>query len=430
MIEQNKTITVGAGMLAEVLREQGVEPVEVDWKPPLQRLRPAPVVDEANREAVKRMTSVHPVWVGVGIAKQTIPGMRSDLLLHSGPPLRWKDASGPMRGALEGALRLESRTSADLDPCHHHETVGPMAGVISASMAVVVVEDRETGRRAYSYLSEPPGKSLRFGANDDDVLNRLRWMSRVLAPDLEQALTRHPVDLGMINQRALQMGDELHNRHAAANLLLMRELALRGTSSDTLRFIDANDYFYLTLAMAAAKLACDAAAGVAKSTLVVTMARNGTEFGIRVSGSPDRWFTAPAEVPHGLFFGGYSESDANPDMGDSAIMETYGLGGFASAAAPAIALVIGGSAESAREATMEMYEITIAEHPNHRIPLLGFRGTPTGIDTRRVVETGIRAIINTGIAHRRAGVGQIGAGISRAPLQPFIDAYNALETSS
>src|SRR5205807_9892937 len=332
------------------------------------------------------------MWVGVGSARDLIPGMREDLLLHSGPPLKWDDASGPMRGALEGALRLEGRSSADLDPCHHHMAVGPMAGVISPSMPVVVVEDRTTGLRTFSNLNEGLGRVLRYGANDEAVLDRLRWMASVLGPDLTRALSEGPIDLALINQRALQMGDELHNRHRAATSMLFRELALRGLPAESLRFVDGNDYFFLNLAMAAAKAACEAAAGVPGSSLVVTMARNGTEFGVGVSGDPARWFTAPAAVPVGLFLGSYTQADANPDIGDSAITETYGLGGFAMAAAPAITRVVGGTARTALDATLEMYEITLEENPAHQIPALDFRGSPTGIDVRRVVETGIQPL--------------------------------------
>ena len=420
LIGEIRAVTAGAGLLADQLR---AEQARVAWRPPLLPLKPDAGVDAANAQAVERMLAARPRWIGVGVAAEVIPGMRSDLMLHSGPPLRWKNASGPMRGALEGALRMEGRSSADLEPCHHHMAVGPMAGVISPSMPVVVVEDPTSGRRAYSNLNEGLGKVLRYGANDEDVLQRLRWMARVLAPDLRRALATGPIDLAAINQRALLMGDELHNRHRAATSLLFRELALRGLTGESLRFIDQNDYFYLNLVMAAAKAACSAAAGVANSTLVVTMARNGTEFGIRLSGEPERWFTAPAEVPIGLFLGSYKQDDANPDIGDSAITETYGLGGFAMAAAPAITAVVGGTAATALSATEEMYEITLTENPQHQIPALDFRGTPTGIDVRRVIETGIRPLINTGIAHREAGVGQVGAGLVRAPLSPFLDAH-------
>jgi hypothetical protein len=418
-----RAVTVGARLLAEALE---AEQVGVEWRPPLRHLTPSAEVDHANQEAVARMLEARPQWVGVATARDVVPDMREDLLLHSGPPLRWEDASGPMRGALQGALRLEGRSSADLDPCHHHGAVGPMAGVISASMPVVIVEDRVSGLRAFSNLNEGLGRVLRYGANDDAVLRRLRWMGSVLGPDLARALSQGPIDLGSINQRALQMGDELHNRHRAATSMLFRELALRGVPTESLRFIDQNDYFYLNLAMASAKAACEAAAGVPGSTMVVAMARNGTEFGARVSGDPSRWFTAPAAVPVGLFLGSHTQADANPDIGDSAIMETYGLGGFAMAAAPAITRVVGGTSRTALDATLEMYEITLEENPSHQIPALDFRGSPTGIDVRRVVETGVQPLINTGIAHREAGIGQVGAGLVRAPLEPFVKAFEHL----
>jgi hypothetical protein len=416
-----RAVTVGARLLAEALE---AEQVRVDWLPPLRRLAPSGGVDRANQEAVARMLEARPMWVGVGVASDVIPGMREDLLLHSGPPLRWEEACGPMRGALEGALRLENRSSADLDPCHHHLAVGPMAGVVSASMPAVIVEDSASGLRTFSSLNEGLGRVLRYGANDEAVLERLRWMGSVLGPDLARALAQGPIDLGLINQRALQMGDELHNRHRAATSMLFRELALRGLPTESLRFIDQNDYFYLNLAMASAKAACEAAAGVPGSTLVVTMARNGTEFGVRVSGDPSRWFTAPAAVPVGLFLGSYTQADANPDIGDSAIMETYGLGGFAMAAAPAITRVVGGTSRTAIDTTLEMYEITLEENPAHQIPALDFRGSPTGIDVRRIVEGGIQPLINTGIAHREAGIGQVGAGLVRAPIDAFVAAFD------
>lgn len=415
-------MTAGASLITDAV---AAPQLRIDWRPPLKTLRPDPAVDAANQAAVNHILAAKPLWVGMGTALETIPGMRSDLLLHSGPPLTWESASGPMRGALEGALRLEGREAADLAPCHHHQAVGPMAGVISPGMPVVIVEDETSGRRAYSNLNEGLGKVLRYGANDDAVLDRLHWMAGTLAPDLARALEAGPIDLGAIAGKAVQMGDELHNRHRAATSMLFRELAVRGVPTASLKFIDGNDYFFLNLIMAAAKAATDASSGVPGSTLVTTMARNGTEFGIRVSGRPNLWFTAPAPVPQGVFLGNYTQADANPDIGDSAITETYGLGGFAMAGAPAVTRVVGGNAQTAMEATLEMYEITIAENPNHQVPALDFRGTPTGIDIRRVIETGILPIINTGIAHRLAGIGQVGAGLTRAPLEPFVAAFEA-----
>ena len=277
---------------------------------------------------------------------------------------------------------------------------------------------------------------LRYGAYAPDVIDRLRWMEHVLGPLLGDVVRRHgPIDLGTIIAQALQMGDDGHNRNRAATSLLLRQIgadliesgdAAVGDRSDVFRFIDRNDHFMLNLIMAAGKLAVDAASGVAGSSLVTAMARNGTEFGIRLSGTGDTWFTAPAPVVDGLFLGSYDAADANPDIGDSAITETVGLGGFAMAAAPAIVGFVGGTASAAVRRTLEMYEITLAEHPNFRIPVLEDRGTPTGIDATLVVRTGLVPQINTGIAGREPGVGMVGAGLVEAPIECFATAVNRL----
>jgi hypothetical protein len=288
---------------------------------------------------------------------------------------------------------------------------------------------------AYATLNEGLGKVLRYGAFDDEVVERLRWMERVLAPTLKEAINRHgPIDLQVLVAQALQMGDDGHNRNRAATSLFLRQIGaelLEGTAAlahraAVYRFVDGNDHFMLNLVMAAGKLAVDAAAGVAGSSLVTVMARNGTEFGIRLSGTGDAWFTAPAPVVDGLFLGGYTAEDANPDIGDSAITETVGLGGFAMAASPAIVGFVGGTAAGAIRRTSEMYEITLAEHPFYRIPILEDRGTPTGIDATLVVRTGVVPQINTGVAGKEAGVGMVGAGLVKAPLECFVDAVNAL----
>jgi hypothetical protein len=400
-----------------------------------------PDIERANAAAVERMTSARPVLTGVARALEAIPGMRPEMLLHAGPPLPWERMSGPLRGAVIGALIYEGRAADEaaavalveagevvLEPCHHHRAVGPMAGVISPSMAVYVVEDRTHGGRAYSNLNEGYGKVLRYGAFADDVLARLRWLDRELAPRVGTAIeAAGGVDLKALVAEALHMGDEGHNRNRAGSLLLLRALApgIAAAGGDgaargeVLGFLGDNALAVLNPVMAACKVMADAAHGVEASTLVTAMARNGTDFGLRISGLGDAWFTAPAPVPDGLYFPGFTGADANPDIGDSTITETAGLGAFAMAAAPAIVRFIGGSPDDAARATLEMYEITAAEHPAFTIPGLGFRGTPVGIDLRRVVELGITPRINTGIAHREAGVGQIGAGLVRPPMAAF-----------
>jgi hypothetical protein len=303
-----------------------------------------------------------------------------------------------------------------------------MAGVVSASMWLFVVEDPATGRRTYCTLNEGLGKVLRYGAYSPDVLSRLRWMAEVLAPLLQTAVRRHgPIDLKAILAQMLQMGDEAHNRNRAGTLMLLRELlpdlidsgAPAAEVSGAVQFIAGNDHFFLNLAMPACKLTLDSARDLPGSSVVVAMARNGTDFGIQVAGTGDQWFTGPAQLADGLFLGSYGPADANPDIGDSAITETAGLGGFSMAAAPAIVRFIGGEVADALAASRRMYEITVGEHPMYSIPVLDFRGCPTGIDATLVVRTEILPQINTGMAGRLAGVGQVGAGLVTPPAEIF-----------
>lgn len=396
-------------------------------------------VDAANHQAVERMMAARPMLTTLARASEVIPALAGGRsLLHAGPPIAWERASGPLRGALIGALLFEgiakgtaeaetllARGEIALEPCHHHGAVGPMAGVISASMMVYVIENTEHGNRAFSNLNEGYGKVLRYGAYAPEVLEKLRWMNQEMAPLLREALAQTgPLDLKTLLAEALHMGDEGHNRNKAGSLLFLKHLApalarAGERAAPVLRFLGENPLSVLNPVMAAAKTMADAAHGVSGSTMVTAMARNGTDFGIRVSGLGDTWLTAPAATPDGLYFAGFSAADANPDIGDSTITETIGIGGFAMAAAPAIVTFISGTPRDALDATLEMYEITLAEHRHFTIPALELRGTPTGIDLRKVVELGIPPRINTGIAHREAGVGQVGAGLVRPPLDVF-----------
>lgn len=401
--------------------------------------------DRANQTAVERMQSARPVLTGLAPAGEVVPEMRKDLLLHAGPPIQWEQASGPLRGALIGAMLFEglAKTEAkaegmlqagvvEIEPCHHHDCVGPMAGVISASMQVYVVENLTHGNRAYSNLNEGYGKVLRYGAYSPEVLDRLHWMNSEMGPFLGAALSDgEGIDLRALLAEALQMGDEGHNRNKAGSLVFLRHLApllayQKNTSlqREVLKFLGDNPLSVLNPVMAACKAMCDAARGIAGSSIVTAMARNGTQFGIRVSGLGDEWFTTPAPIPDGLYFPGFTSQDANADIGDSTITETAGIGAFAMAAAPAIVSFIGGTPGDALNATLEMYAITAGEHQHFNIPALDFRGTPVGIDIRKVVELGIAPRINTGIAHREAGVGQVGAGLVRPPMQVFKQALS------
>ena len=405
-------------------------------------------IDAANQEALRRLLAGEPVLVDVVPASQAIAGLADRTILHAGPPISWDRMCGPLRGAIMGIAVFEG-WAADLDdaaskaaagafafhPNHHFGAVGPMTGMTTRSQPVMVVENRAFGNRACCAINEGLGKVMRFGGNDAAVLDRLRWMRDVLGPALGRALRKSGgIPLKPLIARGLTMGDEMHQRNVACSSLLLRQLAplLAQTANGSaelvacLAFIGANDQFFLNVAMAMGKALTDPARDIAGSSVVTAMSRNGTDFGIRVAATGDRWFTAPVEMPVGIYFPGFSERDANPDIGDSAIVETVGLGGFAMAAAPAVVGYVGaGRASQAAAFTRAMAEIAVGTNPAWTIPAMDFAGVPTGIDIRLVVETSLAPTINTGIAHREPGVGQVGAGIVKAPLACFEQALVA-----
>lgn len=449
-------INIGLSSFTDAIREAGATVDHLTWSPPggdptvarsLASLVGDSQVIAANEHAVRAVLESQPMLTGVGSARDAITGMGERMLLHAGPPIDWNDMAGPMQGAVIGAILFEGWATGhadaqsmaasggvDFSPCHHLGAVGPMAGVISPSMPVWIVENAAGGNRSFSNMNEGLGKVLRFGANDDEVLDRLRWMRDQLGPVLATVVeAAGPFDLKSLVARALHMGDEAHNRNVAATSLFYRQLSLAALevcpveeAAEVLGFIDGNDHFFLNLSMAMSKNMLDAGHGVEHSTLVTAMSRNGTRFGIRVSGLGDQWFETTAPVVEGLFFAGYSVEDAAPDMGDSSITETLGLGGFSMAASPAIVRFVGGTPADADANSRRMGHITLSTNATFSLPSLGFTGAPTGIDAVRVVDTGILPVINTGIAHREAGVGQIGAGITHAPRSVFEAAIVAM----
>lgn len=446
-----RIINVGLPLIVEGASAADV--IQLDWRPPAfgdaEVARLALGLDnettsEANKRAIAAVQAVRPQLTRIRPAKEVVPGIADGrTLLHAGPPIEWERMCGPMRGALIGATLFEGwaqtpeqaeslldKGQITVDPCHHHGAVGPMAGVLSPSMPVFIATDQSDGRLAFASLNEGLGKVLRFGAFDNEVITRLSWMRDVLGPVLDRTLEAYgPIDITSLIGQALTMGDEGHNRNVAATSLLTRRLAptiaaLEPTSDAiaVLEFLAGNDHFALNISMASAKLSMDVANGIENSTLVTAMARNGVEFGLRVAGSGDEWFTTPVGPADGLFFPGYGPEDANPDLGDSAITETLGLGGFAMAASPAITQFVGGNPDDAIAATRSMRRITMGPHPAFPLPPINFAGTPSGIDVLKVLDTGVLPLINTGIAHREAGVGQIGAGIVTAPPEVFLKA--------
>jgi len=447
-------VTAGVDLFPEALRSQGAIVETVDWRPPAfgaPEDLAAVAADRrrvsANRTATERILAAGADLVDVRSAADALD-LDRDLFLHAGPPIEFGNASGPLRGALIGAAMFEG-LAADpdeavamlesgrirLEPCHHHRAVGPMAGVTTASMWVSELRDPVNGGTAYCSMNEGLGKVLRYGAYSTEVIDRLRWMGEVLGPLLAAALIRSgPIDIKSILAQMLQMGDEGHNRNRAGSLMFLRDLAPAIAEAgapadqvaDVLRFLGGNEHVFLNYGMPAAKLALDAARDIPGCSVVVAMARNGTEFVIQTSGTGDAWFAVAYQTPEGLFLGGYGPQDANPDIGDSAIMETLGVGGFSMAAAPAIVRFVGGTVPDALATTRRMFRITVTENPAYAIPVLEFRGAPTGIDVLSVARTGILPQINTGMAGRVAGTGQVGAGLVKPPQECFETALVAL----
>lgn len=452
-----QVVNIGLESFVEPFEKKGIPHVHMEWRPSLEVsaaakesiLKNKTKIDLANAEAISRVQRGRPALVGMAKALEVIPGMKKNLILHAGPPVTWERMCGPMKGAVIGALIYEGMAKNEVEaenlvkagkvefsPCHEHQAVGPMAGIVSASMPVFIVKNEEFGNLTYSTQNEGLGKVLRYGAFSAEVIDRLKWMENTLYPTLKKAIEskKERVDLKSIILQALHMGDEVHNRNRAGTSLLYRALAPeivtvapdKETALAVLNFINGNDHFFLNLSMAASKAMLDPARNVEGSSLVVVMARNGTDFGVQLSGTGSAWFTGKAPLVDALYFPGFSAKDANPDIGDSAITETAGLGGFAMAAAFAIVQFVGGNADTALNYSRQMYEITLSESPQFQIPSLNFRGTPTGIDVIKVIEKNILPVINTGVAHKDPGVGQVGAGVLSAPTEPFQKAYEEL----
>ena len=407
-------------------------------------------MDEANKAVIDKITGSAPFLVDVVPAKEKIKELNEGkVILHAGPPIQWSDMTGPMQGSCIGAAIYEGWAASEEDaekqlaggevkfiPCHHVNAVGPMGGITSANMPVFVVENRSEGNEAYCIMNEGIGKVLRFGANSQEVIDRLKWMQNILGPTIAKALalTEDGLNLNVIIAKAITMGDEFHQRNIAASLIFLKEISPyivqldmdANDRKDVIQFLADTDQFFLNIAMATGKAVMDAARTIQDGTVVTAMCRNGKDFGIRISGMGDEWFTAPVNTPQGLFFTGFSQEDANPDIGDSAITETFGVGGMAMIAAPGVTRFVGaGGFDDALATSNEMTEICVSQNSNFTIPTWDFQGACLGIDARKVVETGIEPIINTGIANKKAGMGQVGAGTVRAPKECFEKAIEA-----
>ena len=448
-----RIVNIGLSSFNQSILAYGGSSVQYDWKPAaggnkklikiLNVLSKIEEIEASNREVLARMKDSQPFLLDVVPAKSVIEILNGRVLLHAGPPIQYKDMTGPMQGSCVGAVLFEGWAGDEqsarkllesggvsFTPCHHVSAVGPMGGITSGNMPVLVVKNKLDDTVAYCIMNEGIGKVLRFGAYSQEVITRLCWMRDTLGPVLSKALQQKDggLNLNVLIAKAITMGDEFHQRNIAASLNFLKEMAPLITQLDidekekysVIKFLADTDQFFLNVMMAAGKAIVDCARKVTNGTVVTTMARNGREFGVRISGMGDEWFTAPVNTPNGLYFTGYSEGDANPDIGDSAITETVGVGGMAMVAAPGVTRFVGaGGFQDALKVSNEMNEICIANNSNWSIPTWDFKGACLGIDVRKVVATGITPLINTGIAHKNAGVGQIGAGTVRAPLACF-----------
>ena len=400
-------------------------------------------IDEANEAVIQKITEAQPFLIDVKPGKELIPELNERVILHAGPPMKWEDMTDPMKGSCVGAVLFEGWETTEEDarkllsnggvkfiPCHSVDAVGPMGGITTGNMPLLVVKNNTDGKKAYCTMNEGIGKVLRFGAYSSEVVDRLKWMKDVLGPALSKALQKIEggLNINVIVAKALTMGDEFHQRNIAASALFLKDIMPYLLKTDispaeleeVTVFLADTDQFFLNIMMATCKVIMDSSRVIEEGSIVTAMTRNGDQFGIRVSGLGEEWFTAPVNTPEGLFFTGYSQEDANPDMGDSAITETFGVGGMAMVASPGVTRFIGaGGFEDALSISEEMREICIANNSNYAIPTWDFQGTCLGIDIRKVVETGITPVINTGIAHKKAGIGQIGAGTVRVPLECF-----------
>jgi hypothetical protein len=405
-------------------------------------------IEAANQEGLNRINNAQPFLVDIKYAKDVLTGMTKNTIGHAGPPIDWEDMCGPLRGAIIGAIKYEglAKTNEEAEALvksggirfvsnHSMGAVGPMTGMITYSMPLFEVKNEAYGNYAYCTINEGLGKVMRFGANDGEVIERLAWLEKSLAPALKKALALSgPINLKVVIAQALAMGDEMHQRNIAASSLFARIIMKyvvqvvddRKELERITSFITGNDQFFLNLAMAVGKATMDPVKNIEGSTIVTAMSRNGTNFGIKVSGLGETWFEAPVNMPKGLFFPGFTSEDANPDMGDSTIIETFGIGGFTMGSAPAVVRFVGAdSVQDALNYTRDMFEITVGKSPHYQMPNMNFEGAPTGIDIRKVVETGILPVINTGMAHKEPGVGQVGAGIVLAPMDCFVQALIA-----
>ncbi|WP_328518975.1 DUF1116 domain-containing protein [Kribbella sp. NBC_00359] len=452
-------VNIGLPLFETALRDQGRPVIGVDWRIPgggdartvaaLARLLgpAAGRVDKANAEVIRRLNEGVPLLVGVDRAGAVIPGMGERTILHCGPSIAWQQMPDPLQRSVRAAVvaegwapdvaaagRLVESGELELEPANEHRTVVPMATSIGPSAPVYVVQNELGGTTAYSSINQGSGAVQWFGVDSDDAIARIVFVRDKVGPVLAEALASHgPVDAFALAAQGVPMGDDVHMRVQATTNLFLRDLlpylvrAQHPAAPEVATFLSGNHLMFLNVAMAAAKSLVEWAGEVRDSSIVTTMARNGTTYGVRLAGGGD-WFLAPSPpIQDALYYPGFGPETSAPDIGDSAVLELVGLGGPAAANSPAVAGFLGGRMSHAIAATRSMQRICAGESPRFRLPILDNVGTPVGVDVRKVVELGITPAVNTGIIHKTDGTGQVGAGVAWAPIEPFTDALLDLD---
>jgi Protein of unknown function (DUF1116) len=454
-----RVVNIGLSLFADAVARQGFDVVNVDWRIPargdpdvvaaLARLYGprAAVVDAANTEVLRRLDGGAPKAVGVRPAADVVPGIEGRMLLHCGPLIDYADAIDPLRRSMRAAVvaegwapdiaeadRLLARGRVALEPANRHDACVPMVTAIGPSQPVWVVDNAAGGNRAFAPVNQGPGDTAWFGRDTPAAIDRLRFLAGVAGPLLDEAVRSHgPIDVMSIAAQGLHMGDDVHIRLQGSTNLMLRDLlphlaALEDPRRIELaRFLAGNHLFFLNVAMAAGRALTGWAMEVAHSSIVTTMTRNGTDFAVALAGSPS-WHLAPAPaVGQALYYADHGPESAAPDVGDSAVLELVGLGAAAAAGSPAVAAFVGGTMADARATTEELDVVCAGRSTRFRMPTLDLRGTPLGVDARRVAELGITPKITTGVLHASTGIGQVGAGVAEAPLACFVDAVMALD---
>jgi hypothetical protein len=451
-----EVVNVGLPLFAGAIRDQQRPVVHVDWRIPaggdpvavaaLTRLHGvhSAAIEKANAEVFRRLDTGVPSLVGVQTALSVVPGLSDRMILHCGPAIEYADVCDPLRRSMRAAVvaegwasstfdadRLLARGEVALAPANEHSCVVPMATALGPSAPMFVVSNALGETQAYAPVNQGPGEVAWFGRETDAAISRLRFLRDVAGPVLDAALALNgPVDVMALAAQGIAMGDDVHMRTQATTNLFIRNLlpAIVETAGvDFARYLAGNHLFFLNIAMAGAKALTLAAEQVEGASIVTTMARNGTTFGIRLAGHPTWFTTAAPPVGDALFYSGYGPETAANDIGDSAVLELMGLGGPAAAGSPAVAAFLGGTMADARRATEEMIRICHGPSTRFKLAPMDFRGTPVGVDVRLVAELGITPKVNTGILHASTGIGQIGAGVATAPLDCFVAAMLDLE---